>query len=156
MIGNIIASALERNMPTYEQSMRAYGETITKGVVEALSERYGFDAQEARDYLGVANDDQMGAGPDAGLRNGARKRSKRPPKVSRAVPASHLDMDGDTSVDINGDTGLDDHPAFYGGGIVTTEGKGAIVLQTLRERDLSHDSVLEDAAFMKTQIKFAG
>ena len=108
------------------------------------------------DYLGVANDDQMGAGPDAGLRNGARKRSKRPPKVSRAVPASHLDMDGDTSVDINGDTGLDDHPAFYGGGIVTTEGKGAIVLQTLRERDLSHDSVLEDAAFMKTQIKFAG
>jgi len=68
-----------------------------------------------------------------------------------------LDMNGDTSVDINGDTGLDDHPddgAFYGGGTVTTEGKGAIVLQTLRERDLSHDSVLEDAAFMKTQTKY--
>ena len=166
-MSTILASAAERNMPTFEQSMQAYGETVTNGVIEALAKEYGFDAQEARDKLGhpaLGLMSEQTGGPGRG--NAPRKREKPPPRAARAVRDTARDSPRDTSLDrparggaANGDAGHE--VATYGAGIVTTEGKGAIVLQTLKEleptlpgnrsREDSHDSVAENAAYVSTK-----
>jgi len=161
MFNKISTSASERSVPTFEQSMQVYGESLTNQVVAALAKKFGFDAQEARDYLGVTNqsNEDDGLGSDQGSPNVATQKVKSL-VASRKQAGVTVSMD-DRAVAVGSKPPSVDKPPPRAAAVTRAPSNvdGGLQIQTLgdrklsrvnsrtRTRSVSHDSLLEDANF---------
>ena len=127
-------------MPTFEQSMQVYGESLTNQVVAALAKKFGFDAQEARDYLGVTNqpNEDDGSGSDQGSPNVATQKVKSLVASRKQAGGSTVSID-DRAVAVGSKPPSVDKPPPRAAAVTRAPSNvdGGLQIQTLGDRKLS-------------------